>query len=234
MTKETSDSALAFVGDIMTAYRAAMKVEGDALRAALECGKYLNLAFENVEAAKGKGKWNAWRKQNLPAVSEETDRIYRRLAEAVAQKEDFFAKCKSIRDAIKHRAKYDDDLVLKPEQPSKPRGGKRTGSGAAGLTPPEPAIRSGGLEAELENAAADDIVNNLADDTDKLEEVAQRSIAKLSPDKVCDALTQAWTPDQLRDLRTRLTAYLTAQANAPQDTPSAPVRRSTLEMPSLS
>jgi hypothetical protein len=50
MITETKDSALAFVGQIMTAYRAAMKVEGDALLAAIECGKYLNLAKENVKA----------------------------------------------------------------------------------------------------------------------------------------------------------------------------------------
>jgi hypothetical protein len=77
MTTETKDSALPFVGQIMTAYRAAMKVEGDALRAAIECGKYLNLAKENVKAAKG--KWEAWRKKNCPEISQQTASLYMRL-----------------------------------------------------------------------------------------------------------------------------------------------------------
>ena len=59
------DSALSFVGQINKAYEAAEKAGASALSAALECGYYLNLAFENVEAAKGKGKWNQWRKANL-------------------------------------------------------------------------------------------------------------------------------------------------------------------------
>ena len=38
----TKDSALAFVGQIMTAYKAAEKAGASALEAALECGSYLN------------------------------------------------------------------------------------------------------------------------------------------------------------------------------------------------
>ena len=43
------DAALSFVGQIMTAYKAVMKAEGSALERAIECGKYLALAKENVE-----------------------------------------------------------------------------------------------------------------------------------------------------------------------------------------
>jgi hypothetical protein len=53
----SKDNALAFVGQIMTAYKAIMKAEGNALERAIECGKYLTLAKENVEAAKPKRKW---------------------------------------------------------------------------------------------------------------------------------------------------------------------------------
>jgi hypothetical protein len=228
MTKDTRDSALAYVGDIITAYKAAEKAGRDALGHALECGKHLNAAMKTVTA--GNGKWKSWREKNLPGVSEETERLYRRLADAVAQDENFFAECKSIRDAIKHRAKYDDDLKLKPERKSSGKG--KTGSTAAGLSPPDAATPSTGLKAELENAAADEIIANL--EGDALEEVAAKSVARMSPEKVCDALTKAWAEDQIKDLRTRLGAYLGSLSSTPQDTTAPPVRRSTLEMPRLS
>jgi hypothetical protein len=129
----TDDKALSFVGQIITAYNNAEKAGATALGHALECGKYLNLALENVEAAKG--KWKKWREANLPTVSEETERVYRRLADAVAKKADIFAKCKSIRAALHHLSKFDDDLNLKPEAERKPRE-KKNGSTAAGLAQP--------------------------------------------------------------------------------------------------
>jgi len=197
----STDNALTFVGPIMDAYNAAEKAGANALRYALECGKHLNLAKENVEAAKG--KWKKWREQNLPAVSEETERVYRRLAEAVAKKEDVFANCKSIRDAIKHLSGLDENLEPKPAPAKKPRK-SQTGSSATGLEPTQTDTISV-LEAELENAA-DEIISNIHD-ADKLEDVAKASIIKLSPDKVYTALTQAWDRDQLRDLIKRLMSF---------------------------
>ena len=228
------DSALSFVGQINKAYEAAEKAGASALSAALECGYYLNLAFENVEAAKGKGKWNQWRKANLDKVSEETERLYRRLAEAVAKKEDFFAKCKSIRDAMKHLAKYeyDDDgnLKLKPERKPKPRT-KKTGNTVTGLPPPDADTPSTDPAVVLQAIDASDIIDNIKDDDDKMEEVAQRSIVKLTPDKVCDALTKAWTSDQLKDLSRRLTLHLNKSTD-----PAAPSMRrplGSMEMPGI-
>jgi len=197
----SKDNPLTFVGPIMDAYNAAEKAGAGALRYALECGKHLNLAKENVEAAKG--KWKKWREQNLPAVSEETERVYRRLAEAVAKKEDVFANCKSIRDAIKHLSGLDENLEPKPAPAKKPRK-SQTGSSATGLEPTQTDTISV-LEAELENAA-DEIISNIHD-ADKLEDVAKASIIKLSPDKVYTALTQAWDRDQLRDLIKRLMSF---------------------------
>jgi len=89
--------ALSLVGPINTAYDAAQKADGDALRYALECGKHLKNAKEIVKAEKG--KWKTWRETNIPKVSEDTERVYRRLADAKEIKEDFFSKCKSIRGA---------------------------------------------------------------------------------------------------------------------------------------
>jgi hypothetical protein len=222
------DKALSFVGQIIAAYNAAEKAGASALNHALECGKYLSLAFENVETATGKGKWKKWREANLRTVSEETERVYRRLADAVAKKPDIFAKCKSIRDAIKRRSEFDENLDPKPER--KRVTSKKAGSGstAAGLDAPETDTPSTGLKAELENAAADEIIANL--EGDALEEVAARSVAKLTPEKVCEVLKEAWAEDQLRDLRSRLNTYLSELHSAPQDTSTAPTRPR-LEMP---
>ena len=71
--------------------------------------------------------------------------------------------------------------------------------------------RSTGLKAELENAGADEIIASIKDDTDKLEEVAKASFAKLAPNTVFNALTKRWTADQLRDLIKLVNAYLATQ-----------------------
>jgi hypothetical protein len=202
------EKALSFVGAIMTAYNAAEKAGASALSYALDCGKHLNLAKENVEAVK-KGKWKQWREKNLPSVSEETERLYRRLADAVAAKENIFANCKSIRAAMQRLSMYEFDdegnLQLKPD-PQPKSNAKGTGNGVTGLEPPEADTPSTGLKAELENAAADDV--SIKDDADKLEEIAKASIARLTPDKVCVALTKAWDASQLRDLVRHVNAYL--------------------------
>jgi hypothetical protein len=160
--------------------------------------------------AVGKGKWKKWREQNLPTVSEETERLYRRLADAVAKKEDVFAKCKSIRNAMEVLAKYNlKDMTLKPPRATTPRI-TQTGNTVTALQPLEAATTSAGLEAELENAAADEIISNIRD-AEKLEDVAKATIAKLSPDKVCDALTQAWNVADIIDLQHRLVDYIEEQ-----------------------
>jgi hypothetical protein len=223
MTKDTRDPALAYVGDIITAYKAAEKAGRDALGHALECGKHLNAAMKTVTA--GKGKWKSWREKNLLGVSEETERLYRRLADAVAQDENFFAECKSIRDAIKHRAKYDDNFVLKPA-PTKRASKSGSGSTAAGLDAPEPARSSTDPTVVLQDIDASDIIDNIKGDADKLEEVAARSVAKLTPEKFCDVLKEALAEDQLRELRSLLNTYLSSLHGAPQE--DAPARRSSV------
>jgi hypothetical protein len=192
VTAPTTDHALKYVGPIMDAYNAAEKAGATALGHALECGKQLSAAFKTVTAAKG--KWNKWPDKNLPGVSEETERVYRNLADAVALKVDVFANCKSIRAALKVLSGLDENLEPKPEQPKKPRA---SSSSATGHGPPQPDTSSGGLQAELENAGADEIITSIQDDTDKLEEVARASIAKLTPVVVGaasrdGAATQPW------------------------------------------
>jgi hypothetical protein len=87
------DSALSFVGQIKTEHKAVLKADGEALKHAIECGKYLNLAKENVVAAKG--KWGKWREENIPEISQQTASLYMRLAE----NEESIAECTSIRGA---------------------------------------------------------------------------------------------------------------------------------------
>jgi hypothetical protein len=77
--------------------------EGDALKAAIECGKYLNLAKENVKATKG--RWLSWCKKNCPEISQQTASLYMRLAE----KKDKIEGAKTIREADMMLRKPRDD-----------------------------------------------------------------------------------------------------------------------------
>src|SRR5215471_21199314 len=95
MPKPKDTSALSFVGQIQTEHKAVLKADGEALKHAIECGKYLNLAKENVLAAKPKGKWTKWREENITEISQQTASLYMRLAE----NEEAIAKCTSIRQA---------------------------------------------------------------------------------------------------------------------------------------
>src|SRR5215469_16065641 len=105
----SKDNALSFVGQIMTAYNAVMKAEGQALKYAIECGTALNLAKENVESTKPKGKWKDWLTEHCKEIEPRTERLYRQLASAVTENPDIFAGCESIRSAVKKLQRSDDD-----------------------------------------------------------------------------------------------------------------------------
>jgi hypothetical protein len=89
----SKDNALSFIGQIQTEHKAVLKADGEALKHAIECGKALNLAKENVLAAKG--KWTKWREEHIPEISQQTASLYMRLAE----NEYRIAECTSIREA---------------------------------------------------------------------------------------------------------------------------------------
>src|SRR5262249_51634246 len=91
----SKDNALAFIGQIMTEHKAVLKADGDDLKHAIECGKALNLAKENVLSTKPKGKWLRWLEEHCPDIHRNTAALYMRLAE----NEDKIADCTSIRDA---------------------------------------------------------------------------------------------------------------------------------------
>jgi len=177
-------SAASFVDQINTEYREVVKAEKSALPHAIKCGELLNLAKENVKAEKM--KWGEWLKVNCPDIAQETASLYMRLAEHKSK----VGKAKSIREAR--------ELLPK----AKPRGRE-----------PEPEISNGVTNSTdpavvLQATDAGEIIANIQGDADKLEEVAKASIVKLTPDKVCVALTKAWSAEQLHDLVKRVNAYL--------------------------
>jgi hypothetical protein len=179
-----SNSAASFVDPINAEYREVVKAERAALPHAIKCGELLNLAKENVKAEKM--KWGEWLKVNCPDIAQETASLYMRLAEHKSK----VGKAKSIREAR--------DLL--PKQ--KPRGRQQEPEISNGVTnSTDPAV-------VLQATGADEIIANIQDDDDKLEEVAKASIVKLTPDKVSDALIEAWNADQLTALANRLTAHL--------------------------
>ena len=207
------------MGKIKTAYKAAQKAEGDALKYAIECGDHLNLAKENVEEAKS--KWKSWCKENFPEIPQTTENLYRRLALVHGNDENIFADCKSIRDAIKklpkrERKKKDGDQKSDDENSN--------------------ALLSGGspdLKELVQNSGVDEIGIALRD-ADMLDEFTSAAIVKLSPDKVCDALTQVWDRAQIIDLHNHLAHYLNERKAKEEGAPVRDVRRPPLPQPTLS
>jgi hypothetical protein len=116
-TDDATVKGLSYVGQIMSAYKAAEAAGASALGHALECGKHLNSAYEVV----GKSKWTGWRKVNIPEISQETISVYMRLANALEANADVFSDCTSIRAAIK-------------KVPKTRERGTSTGNGAEGGT----------------------------------------------------------------------------------------------------
>src|SRR5262249_21669800 len=148
-----------------------------------------------------KMKWGEWLKVNCPEIAQETGSLYMRLAEH----KKLVSKAKSIREAR--------ELLPKAQ----PRGREpEISNGVTNST--DPAV-------VLQATDAGEIIANIKDDTDKLEEVARASIVKLSPDKVCDVLTKAWSAEQLQDLAKRVSAYLatlTSSSSSFRRTPAQP------------
>ena len=108
-------------------------------------------------------------------------------------------------------------MVLAGKPPPKPRpkpNAAETGNGVTGLQPPPADRPSTGLEAELENAGADEIISNIQGDAEKLEEVAKASLAKLTPDKVCSALIEVWEEKDISELCNRLDAHFGSKPSA--------------------
>ena len=186
------DSALSFVGQIMTAYKAIIKAEGSALEHAIECGKYLALTKENVEAARPKRKWSAWLAEHCPDIHRNTAALYMRLADP--ENADAIADCKSIREA---------DVKL-----------RQSGNGSCSTTTESPADSDSDESAD-EADDAQRVVQRTGASPD-LKAILQNAAV----DEVCTVLTQTRTIDQLRDLATRVNVYLATRPPTDLNTPA--------------
>jgi hypothetical protein len=166
----SKDNALSFVGQIMTAYKAVMKAEGSALERAVECGKYLALAKENVEESKPKRKWSAWLAEHCPEIHRNTAALYMRLANP--ENAEAIADCTSIREAdVKLRKPPPDDDVEDDASPDDEADDDADDQDDDAQRVVQRAGASPDLTATLQNTAVD---------------------------KVYTALTQAWERDHLR------------------------------------
>jgi hypothetical protein len=165
-----SNSAASFIDQIKAAYREVVKAETSALPHAIKCGEFLNLAKENLKAERG-GNWLDWLGLNCPEIAQETASLYMRLAKHKSE----VRKAKSINEAR--------DLLPKAKRRG-PAPKERGPEISNGVTNPDPAV-------VLQATGADEIIANIQDDTDKLEEVAKASIAKLTLDKVANRADRA-------------------------------------------
>jgi hypothetical protein len=220
----SKDNALSFVGQIMTAYKAVMKAEGQALKYAIECGEALNLAKENVESNKPKGKWKDWLAEHCKEIPPRTERLYRQLASAVAEDADIFSGCESIRDAVK---KLNPTTTTSDSGESDSDADDDTDEEESGNALPQ-WTGSKDLTDLMKISEVDEIGIALRD-ADKFDEFTKTSVAKMSPDKLSEALTKTWTADQLRELIKRVNEYLlTLTTTAPSSSYRRPPAQPTL------
>jgi hypothetical protein len=184
------DNALSFVGQIMTAHKAVLKADGEALKHAIECGKYLNLAKENVLSTKPKGKWLRWLEEHCRDIHRNTAALYMRLAENA----DAIADCTSIREA---------DMKLRQPKPGE------CGSDESDSDSDESDAEEV-TDEEADEAAQRVVQAGAAADLADL-------LQALAVDEVCTALIDAWDEDHIRELCDRLRGYFTKPAQQTPD-----------------
>ena len=193
----SKDNALSFVGQIMTAHKAVLKADGEALKHAIKCGKALNLAKENVLSTKPKGKWLRWLEEHCRDIHRNTAALYMRLAE----NEDKIADCTSIRDADVKLRKSDDDDEADDES-----------SDSADDDAEE-------VTDDDADEAAQRVVQ--AGATADLADLLQA----LAVDEVCAALIDVWDEAHIIELCNRLHAHFTKPAQPLQSDIPPTLRR---------
>jgi hypothetical protein len=196
MPKPKDNSALSFIGQIQTEHKAVLKADGEALQHAIECGKALNLAKENVLAAEG--KWGKWREEHIPEISQQTASLYMRLAEY----EEAIAECTSIRQA--------DEKLRKPR----------------GESDSDESTDSDETDDTADEEEDDDDTNNALLKRELASASLTSIFKNVAPDEVFAALKDTWDREQLVDLANRLTAHVKSlDLNIPSQlrrAPSAP------------
>jgi hypothetical protein len=215
----------ATIRQINAAHDAVVNAVRDALQNAIRAGELLVA----VKDGQDHGDWETWLSNSCPNISNRTARLYMHLSKnedkltAAAEQNGNTVADMSVREAQK--------LLAKPQtEEQKARREATRAAKQAEIAKKKAAGASADLTDLLKGAVDADEIGKALRDADKLEEVATASIAKLSPDKVYDALTKVWTADQLHNLIKRVNAYL---ATLTATAPSSSYRRS-LTQPTLS
>jgi hypothetical protein len=215
MTGKLIPPTKTIITQINAAHDAVVESGKSSLTNAIRAGELLVSAKECVEH----GAWTQWLDDNCPDISEETARLYMRLAknedeiEKAAEQNGNAVADLSVRGAAK--------LLSKPlTEEQKAARAASLAKKKAEAAKKKPA-GSADLKDLMQNCGADEIERGLRD-ADKLEEVATASIANLPPDKVYDALTKAWTGEQLHDLIKRLTLFVESLTTARPPPSTAP------------
>jgi Protein of unknown function (DUF3102) len=219
----------ATIRQINAAHDAVVNAARDALQNAIRAGELLCA----VKDAQDHGDWETWLTNNCPNISSRTARLYMHLSKkeneltAAAEQNGNTVADLSVREAQK--------LLAQPltEEQKAARAVTRAAKKAEADAAAKKAKPAGSADLTdlLKGAVDADEIGKALKDAGKSDEVETELITRMSPAKVCDALTKAWSEDQIKDLRQRLGAFLgNALSSTPQDTtapaPDASARRS--------
>jgi hypothetical protein len=219
----------ATIRQINAAHDAVVNAARDALQNAIRAGELLCA----VKDAQDHGDWETWLTNNCPNISSRTARLYmhpskkeNELTAAAEQNGNTVADL-SVREAQKLLAKPQTEeqkaaraaaAAKKKAEEAKKKAATNKPAGSADLTD----LLKGAVDA--------DEIGKALKDAGKSDEVETELITRMSPEKVCDALTKAWSVDQIKDLREHLGAFL---GRTLKDTSGASARRSSVPMPDM-
>jgi hypothetical protein len=197
----------ATIRQINAAHDAVINAARDALQNAFRAGELLCA----VKDGQDHGDWETWLSNNCANISPRTARLYMNLSRkedalmAAAEQNGNTVADLSVREAQKLLAK-----PLTPEQKAERQAAKDKKKAEEEAAKKKAGTASPDLKDLLENSGVDEIGIALHD-AEKLEDVAKASIVKLTPDKACDVLTQAWSFEEIVNLHNLLARYLNEQ-----------------------
>jgi Protein of unknown function (DUF3102) len=204
------------IRQINAAHDAVVNAARDALQNAIRAGELLAA----VKDGQDHGDWETWLSNSCPNISARTARLYMLLSRnedkltAAAEQNGNTVADLSVREAQK--------LLAKPQtEEQKAARAAALAKKKAEAAKTNKSAGSPDLKDLMQNSGADEI--RALRDADKLDEFEPTLIGQMTPDKVYDALTKAWTPDQLRNLNRRLTIHLGSLTDTPVTSPP-PVR----------
>lgn len=209
-------------GEVVKAKRKAFKTY---LEHAIEAGEMLNANKKIV----GHGNFEKWVNASFDKddLSYRTARDYMKCATNKDKLEALDKPARSIREAL-WLIKTPEERKAAADRLAKARAARGTTTAPTKSTPTtQGAPASGGLKAELENAAADEIVSLLKKDEEKLQDLAsklpvsslQSRLKEIKANDLFLMLKKAW-PDDERDELARLIGKDVEETD--EDQPSSP------------